>query len=69
MISIGDASALDDSSPLVGQNLNIVEKESALKGSPLKAMKRKEKMQVQFQSMDDVVDSVEIKNGVKITKL
>lgn len=52
MISIGDASALDDTSPLVGQNLNlnIGEKESALKGSPLKAMKdntkRKEKLQV-----------------------
>ena len=74
MISIGECSAMDDTSPLVGQNLNISEKESALKGSPLKAMKdntskRKEKLQVQFQSMDDVVDTVEINNGVKITKL
>ena len=72
-ISIGEFSALDDTSPLVGQNLNIVEKESALKGSPLKAMKdntkRKANMQVQFQSMDDVMDTVEIKNGVKIAKL
>ena len=41
MISIGEcsASALDDTSPLVGYNLNIADKESSLKGSPLKAMK------------------------------
>ena len=69
----------EDTSPLVGQNLNLntAEKESSLesslKGSPMKvgkeSGKRKDLLKcVQFQSMDDVVDNVQVKGGVKMAK-
>ena len=58
-IFVEESESNAESSPLMSQNLNFGDKESALKGSPLKALKgdskKKGALKVQFESNDNVV--------------